>query len=60
LLGETDMDPIEDRANHTLTAQEVTTDPIYSLSSGSGSEYGREVYMVKHSVELPKKTTEEL
>jgi hypothetical protein len=44
LLGETDTDPVEDRAYHTLAA---ATDPIYLPSLGSDSEYGREVYMVE-------------
>jgi hypothetical protein len=60
LLGEMDTDPLEDRANHTLATQASTTDPIYSLSSGLDSEYGREIYMVVQGGELPKKTTEEL
>jgi hypothetical protein len=46
-LGEMDMDPMEDGADHTLAAQAATTDLIYSLSSGSDSEYEREVYMVE-------------
>jgi hypothetical protein len=59
-LGKMDMDPVEDRADHTLAAQATATDPIYSPSSGSDSEYGREVYMVEQGGELPDKTTEEL
>jgi hypothetical protein len=59
-LGETDTDPMEDEADHTLTAQAAAIDPIISLSSGSDSEYGREVYMVEQGGELPDKTTNEL
>jgi hypothetical protein len=59
-LGEMDTYPIEDWADHTLAAQGAAADPIYSLSSESDSEYGREVYMVEQGGELPKKTTEEL
>jgi hypothetical protein len=59
-LGETDTDPAEERADHTLAAQPAATDPIYSPSSESNSEYGREVYMVEQGGELSEKTTEEL
>jgi hypothetical protein len=55
--GEIDMDPVEDQANHTLAGRAATTDLIYSPSSGSDSEYGREVYMAAQDGELPKKTT---
>jgi hypothetical protein len=51
-----DTDPTEDRADHTLVAQAATIDPIYSPSSGSDSEYRREVYMVEQGGELPDKT----
>jgi hypothetical protein len=44
--GEMDTDHIEDIADHTLAARAAIVDPIYSPSSGSYSEYGREVYMV--------------
>jgi hypothetical protein len=47
LIGEVDMDLVEDRADHTLAAQAVATDPIYSPLLGSDSEYGRDVYMVE-------------
>jgi hypothetical protein len=46
-LRETDTDPAEERADHTLAAQLAATDLIYSPSSESNSEYGREVYMVE-------------
>jgi hypothetical protein len=59
-LGEKDTDPVEDGADHTLAVQAAATDPINSRSSGSDSEYGREVYMVEQGCELPDKTTEEL
>jgi hypothetical protein len=59
-LEETYTDPTKDRANHTVATQAAATDPIYSPSSGSNSEYGREVYIVEHSGVLPKKTTEVL
>jgi hypothetical protein len=49
---EMDIDPAEDRADHTLAAQEDVIDPIYSLSSESDSEYDREVYMVEQGGEL--------
>jgi hypothetical protein len=58
--GETDIDPLEDRADHSLAALVAPTDPIYSLSMESDSEYGREVYMVEQGGELPKQTAEEL
>jgi hypothetical protein len=57
MLGETDMDPIKDRANHSLAAQATDADLIYSLISESDSEYGREVYMVEQGGELLEKTT---
>jgi hypothetical protein len=60
LIGETDMDLIEDKADHTLAAQAATTDPIYSPSSGFDSEYDKIVYMVEQGGELSEKTTEEL
>jgi hypothetical protein len=47
LLGETYTDPTEDRADHNFTAQAATTNPIYSVSLGSNSECGREIYMVE-------------
>jgi hypothetical protein len=59
-LRETDTDFLEDRADYTLAAQADATDPIYSSSSGSNSEYEREVYMVEQGGELPEKTIEEL
>jgi hypothetical protein len=59
-LGETDTDPVEDRADHTLATQAAATDLIYTPSSGSNSEYKREVYMVEQGGELLEKTTEEL
>jgi hypothetical protein len=58
--GEMDTDPIEDKVDHTPTARAATVDPIYSPSSGSYSEYGREVYMVAQDGDLPEKTTKEL
>jgi hypothetical protein len=60
LLGETYMDPTEDRADHNFAAQAATTNPIYSVSLGSNSECGREIYMVELGGELPEKSTEEL
>jgi hypothetical protein len=59
-LGETDIDPVEDRAYHSLAAEAAATDLIYLPSLGSDSEYGREVYMVEQGGELPEKTTKEL
>jgi hypothetical protein len=59
-FGEMDTNPMKDKADHTLAAQAVVIDSIYSPSSGSDSKYGREVYMVEQGGELPKKTTEEL
>jgi hypothetical protein len=59
-LGKTDTNPIKDRVDHTLTARATAIDLIYSLSLGSDSEYGREVYMVEQGGELPDKTTEQL
>jgi hypothetical protein len=56
-LGEMDTDPVEDRADHTLAALAAATDLIYSPSSGSDSEYSREVYMMEQGGELPEKTT---
>jgi hypothetical protein len=55
-----DMDPVEDRVDHTLAAQAAIIDLIYSLLSGSNSKYRREVYMVEQGGELPEKTIEEL
>jgi hypothetical protein len=59
-LGETYMDPVEDRADHTLAAQVAATDLIYTSLSGWDSKYRREVYMVEQGGELPEKTIEEL
>jgi hypothetical protein len=59
-LEEMDADPTEDRVDHTLAAQAAATDPIYSPSSESNSEYGREVYMVEQGGGLPEKTTKEI
>jgi hypothetical protein len=59
-LVETDTNPAEDKADHTLVAQAAASDPIYSSSLGSDSKYGREVYMVEHGGELLQKMTEEL
>jgi hypothetical protein len=55
-LGGTDTDLVDDRADHTLATQAAATDPIYSLSSGSDSEYDREVYMVEQGGELSDTT----
>jgi hypothetical protein len=46
-LGETNTDPAEDRADHTLASQVAAIDLIYLPSSGSNSKYGREAYMVE-------------
>jgi hypothetical protein len=46
-LGETDTDPMEDRADQTLVAHAAATNLIYTLSLGFDCEYGREVYMVE-------------
>jgi hypothetical protein len=59
-LGETDTDPDEDKDDHTLADQTTTIDLIFSPSSKSDSEYGREVYMVEQDGELPEKTIEEI
>jgi hypothetical protein len=59
-LGETYTHPAEEKANHTLAAQAPTTDPIYSVSSGSDSKYGRIVYMLEQTGEVPKKSIEKL
>jgi hypothetical protein len=59
-LGETDMDPTEDKADHTQAVLTATIDPIYLPSSESDSEDGREVYMVEQVGELSKKTTKEI
>jgi hypothetical protein len=40
-LGETDMDPPEDKVDHTLAAQSVATDLICSPSSESDCEYDK-------------------
>jgi hypothetical protein len=46
-LGEMDTDHAEDRVDHTLVAQATATNLIYSPSSKSDSECGREVYKVE-------------
>jgi hypothetical protein len=51
-----DMDPTEDKVDHTLAAQAATTDLIYLPSSESNFEYGREVYMVEQGHEPLEKT----
>jgi hypothetical protein len=55
-----DSDPAEDGADHTKAAQAAITDLIYSPSSESDSEYGREVYMAEQGGELPEKTAKEM
>jgi hypothetical protein len=59
-LGETDMDPTEDKAGHTQAILTATIDPICPPSSESDSEDGREVYMVEQVGELSKKTAKEI
>jgi hypothetical protein len=39
-MGKTDLDPIEDKADHTLAFPVATTDPIYQSSPESDSEGG--------------------
>jgi hypothetical protein len=58
--GETDTNPMVDKADHTVAAQAAAIDPIYSPSLGPDSKYRREVYMVAQNGEVPEKTTEEL
>jgi hypothetical protein len=41
-----DLDPIGDKADHTLAVSTATTDPIYQSSLESDSKGDREVYMV--------------
>jgi hypothetical protein len=55
-LGEMDMDPTEDKVDHTLAAQAATTDLICLPSSESNFQYGREVYMVEQGHEPLEKT----
>jgi hypothetical protein len=55
-----DMDPAEDKADHTLAILAATTYPICQLSLESESEYDGEVYMVGQGDQLPEKTVEEI
>jgi hypothetical protein len=41
-----DLDPIEDKADHTLTTPVATTDPIYQSSPEFDPKGHGEVYMV--------------
>jgi hypothetical protein len=59
-MGKTDLDPIEDKADHTLAFPIATTDPIYQSSPESDSEGDGEVYMVGNGEEPPEKTIEEI
>jgi hypothetical protein len=51
-----DMDPAEDKADHTLAILAATTYPICQLSLEFESEYDGEVYMVGQGDHLPEKT----
>jgi hypothetical protein len=59
-LGKTDIDPTEDKANHTLAVPAATTDPINQSSLESDSEGGGEVFMVGNGEEPPEKIVEEI
>jgi hypothetical protein len=54
-LGETDMEPTEDKADHTLAVLATAIDPICQPSSTSDFVYGREVYMVEQGGQPPEK-----
>jgi hypothetical protein len=45
-MGNTDLDPMGDKADHTLAILVATIDPTYQSSLESNSEGGGEVYMV--------------
>jgi hypothetical protein len=55
-----DLDPAEDKADHTLAVLAATTDPIYQSSEESDSEGGGKVYMVGNGEEPPEKAVEEI
>jgi hypothetical protein len=59
-LGKIDLDPTEDKVNHTLAILAATIDPIYQSSPESNSEGGEEVYMVGNGEEPLEKTIEEI
>jgi hypothetical protein len=59
-MGKTDLDLVEDKADHTPAFSVATTDPIYQSSPESDSEGGGEVYMVGNGEEPPEKTIEEI
>jgi hypothetical protein len=55
-----DLDPIEDKVDHTLATPVATTDPIYQSSPEFDSKGYREVYMVGNKEEPPEKIIEEI
>jgi hypothetical protein len=59
-LGKADPDPSGDKADHTSTVLAAIIDSIYQSSPESDSEGDREVYMVGHGDDLPKKTVDEI
>jgi hypothetical protein len=59
-LEKTDLDPAEDKADHTLAVPVATTDPIDQSSLESDSEGDGEVYMVGNGEEPQEKTIEEI
>jgi hypothetical protein len=59
-LGKMDLDPIEDKADHTLTTPVATTEPIYQSSPEFDPKGHGEVYMVGNREESSEKTVEEI
>jgi hypothetical protein len=55
-----DIDPAEDKADHTLVVLAAAIDPIFQLSSESDSEYGGQVYMVGQDGQPLEKTAKEI
>jgi hypothetical protein len=56
-LGKMDLDPTEDKADHTLAVLVATIDPIYQSSNFEG---GGEVYMVGNGEEPLEKIVKEI
>jgi hypothetical protein len=60
LLGETDPDPSEDKADHTSADHAATTDPIHQSSLESDFEGDRGIYVVAQGDQPLDKTAEEI
>jgi hypothetical protein len=60
MLGKTDMDPSEDKADNTPAVLTAIIDPVYLLPPESNSEGDKVVFMVGEGGQPAKKTMEEI